>query len=466
MAANKEVQHIPFSVLNELINNKLKDTDIYTAEKFSYLKVFEHALTYAALKNNKKLIRHRMHWPTGVYSLWSWIKCMVRSDGLKSPQLNRLVLIDPVRLNQDKDGGFYSIYLDKWIRLIAASDRTIIQRRKDNRVFADYSMDQFQRTHGAFDAVERDVLKELKLVRQKADKSGVFTAYELEHIGSTLAIFWEDFRFYYQLFKNSKTELVLFICHYHNEGMLAACKLLRIKSVELQHGLIARNDLYYVYHEQFKPIMRKALFPDTLFVYGPYWRNIVLEGSEFEPDQVIVAGDYLQRTTQNANHFLAKQQVIVVCAQKLMHKEYFYYCQRLKQCLMDYPEWRVIVKLHPLEPKKELYKEVLGNDFELVDMERTLDELLAIAKIQISIYSTTFFDAIGYDVVNFSIQNLGSSSDYAADIVKEAVAFPLGIDENPIKRFLEMSAYHVPMERTEIYAPFDPKLTSPILGLS
>ena len=453
--AQGEVKYIPFSELNALVCKKLSDTKLYTGSTFSYLKVMEHALTYAALGNDKKLIRNRLHWPVIVQNMHASLKRLLKPSPRLEIALKPIVILDPVRLTQGADGEYHSIYIDKWLSVIPAHVRTIVQKKRDKRIYADYVLTDFNRNHGAFDATEQDLLIELKDILQKVRSSKVFTAYELQHIASTMYIFWEDFRFYYRWLKHGKVEKILFICHYHNEGLLAACKLLAIESVELQHGLIARNDLYYVYDKQFSSVVRKAMFPDILMVYGDYWRNVVLEGVEFLPSQVQVAGDYLYRLPKVTTEEVPKENVVLVCAQKMMHSEYLAYFELLHQYQLAFPEWKVIVKMHPLEPRKDLYQKVKTYGFELIDMERNLDDLLRIAKIQISIYSTTFFDAVGFNVVNFSLQEYGNYSDYAADIVKEAVAFPIAITENPIAKYMLAKDQLIPMERSEIYAGFE-----------
>jgi hypothetical protein len=462
--ASNEVKYVPFSELNALVVQKLNDHSVYTIGSISFLKIFEHALTYAALKNNKKLIANHLRKPLWYQQLRARLKYWKNAGPNRQTPLKRIVFIDPVRLTTDAEGQKRSIYMDRIINEIPRQQSSIIQKKRQPEVVSDYTLSDFARVYPKMYDQEKMVLQSLQTAYSNATKAGSFTAYELEHIESALFIFWEDFRFYFQMFHGQPVEQVVFICHYHNEGMLAACRLLEIKTVELQHGLIAANDLYYVYDQQFAAIMPLALFPDQLWVYGPYWKRVVERGCEFQPSQVQVAGDYLSRKPATAVARLEKENMILVCAQKLMHEDYLAYLERLARYVAEYPDWRVVVKMHPLEPRKELYQAIRQWGFELVDMEYTLDELLQRARIQISIYSTTFFDAIGFDVVNYALQNYGNYQDYAADIIKESVAFPLTIDQNPITLYLENKETHYAMERTEIYSPMDAALICGLLA--
>ena len=104
---------------------------------------------------------------------------------------------------------------------------------------------------------------------------------------------------------------------------------------------------------------------------------------------------------------------------------------------------------------------------EIRDIETPLDVLLKRCKIQISIYSTTFYDALGFDVCNYSLQHYGSMSDYAADMITEAVAHPLLASENPIAKFLSFDQTQAPVAlREDVYCTFDQTVIEKAIGLS
>jgi len=141
--------------------------------------------------------------------------------------------------------------------------------------------------------------------------------------------------------------------------------------------------------------------------------------------------------------------------------------RQLMTHMSECPEWKVIVKLHPLEKNKEAYFELVALGAEIRDIETPLDELLVRAKIQVSIYSTTFYDALGFGVCNFSLQNYGSMSDYAADMISEDVALPLLVHENPVHKFQNNQAAGKPFAaRSEVYSTFDKQTVEKAIGLS
>ncbi|MFM7727827.1 MAG: hypothetical protein ACKO7B_14075, partial [Flavobacteriales bacterium] len=243
----------------------------------------------------------------------------------------------------------------------------------------------------------------------------------------------------------------------------AALEVLGIKSIELQHGLIAGNDLYYQYSDVFRNGVKDAFFPDNIFVYGSYWKNILLKGCEFRESDIVEAGDYLWQPEQNKEE-IQKSNIVLICAQKGFHSDYLNYAKSLKPWMDKHHDWKWVIKMHPLEKRKSEYYTLSNFGFEVVDQEQSLNTLLCSARIHISIYSTTFYDALGYDVVNFSLQDYGTASDYARALTKEGVALPLRIDEDPIEKMLSGQLPALPLKRSNVYAPFDTQAIQNAIG--
>jgi hypothetical protein len=91
--------------------------------------------------------------------------------------------------------------------------------------------------------------------------------------------------------------------------------------------------------------------------------------------------------------------------------------------------------------------------------------LLSQCKIQISVYSTTFFDALGLGVLNLSIQNYTSGSDYAASMVTEGVALPIDFDSDPVALFDESSPRDL-LQREDVYAGVNLSNLKQLIGLA
>jgi hypothetical protein len=449
---------VPFSIINQYHKERLIHPSRYTGNEYSFLKIFQHGLSFALTKQKQKLIKNYLGFPWGFQMMVYYLKSL-RSANKKNLPLKKYVILDPGRVVKGNDGVWHSIYFDKISKIIGSENLTSINMKENAGIACDYEISAFNGALPVPDVNEKKMLREIIGTLKTAKNCDQFSEEELGQVRSAMHIFYEDFRFYYNMFKGQKTECLLFICHYHNEGLIAALKMLNIRCVEVQHGLIASNDLYYVYHEQFASVVGRSFFPDTILVYGPYWKRILEMGCEFRSFQINVAGDYLYRLTGTSTEKHQKENIVLICAQKNLHEDYVSYGKKLASHLKDHPDWRAIVKLHPLERNKSAYEELKSFGFEIVDVETPLDVLLSKSKIQISIYSTTFYDAFGFDVINFSLQDFGTMSDYASDMISEGVAAPLSADEDPIEKFNAMKkADYTPLPREDVYAPFSEQI--------
>jgi hypothetical protein len=454
----------PFSIVNQYTKERLLHHSRYSTNKYSFLKIFQHGLSYALNKNDQKLIKNYLGLPMWIQLGILYMKSLRSKTASAKIQFKETILLDPVRLVNDEKGNWHSIYFDKIVNELGRNNVTWISLRKVKDIQCDCNLEDFARSHPYPDAIEKDLLHHICLALKQAKATSQFSGYEIKHISSALHIFYEEFRFYYNAFKGKNIKTAFFICHYHNEGLIAALRFLGVKSIEVQHGLIASNDLYYVYHEQFAARTHKGFFPDQIMVYGPYWKRLLETGCEFRARNIHVAGDYLFRSSNIEYGNMRKENVILVCAQKNMHIDYVRYAHILSKHIEYHKDWRGIIKMHPLEKEKEAYYELRKLGFEIVDHEKSLDDLLRLSKIQISIYSTTFYDALGFDVVNFSLQDYGSMSDYASDMISEGVATSLTIMEDPIVKYLAIKASGQELlPREDVYATFDSSVVQELL---
>ena len=89
-------------------------------------------------------------------------------------------------------------------------------------------------------------------------------------------------------------------------------------------------------------------------------------------------------------------------------------------------------------------------------------ELLAACKIQVSIYSTTLYDALGLNVINLSVQNYGRSADYAQAMVHERVAVGISTDDDPVEVAERVKDSDL-LNEAAVYAPFDSAVFNALL---
>jgi hypothetical protein len=450
---SSEIHIQSFEHLNSLFEEKLSDESLYRGSRFSFLKVFQHALTYEQAGADYRILKNYLHWPLTAHRALLMAKALRRKQADR-PALRDVVFLDPARIVRDPSDRWHSIYMELGIGLFDPNSVSVLSRKEEPRLRCDAVLHSMIRNYATPDSREIALLKEVTAVAKRTLGSTAWSEKQKAHILSALHVFFDDFRFYYALFLNQRVKSVVFISHYHNEGLIAALNILGIRSVELQHGLISGNDLYYQYSPVFKNAVQNAFFPDHICVYGNYWKELLLKGVEFKDTTITVAGDYLWQPDVTPQLTSPSNQVLI-CAQKNMHEDYVSYAKRLIPCLQLHPEWKWVIKMHPLEKNKALYRSLEKDGFVIVDDEQSLSALLRESRIQISIYSTTFFDALGFEISNYSLQEFSIYKDYSAQMITEGVAQPLYIDEDPIEKYLHSKGKSTLRPRKDVYGPFD-----------
>jgi hypothetical protein len=445
-----------FPEINAYVEQRITDPMLCKSGAHSYLKIFQHALSYALNGWTRLLLPNKWHWPVPALLIYHYAKGL---RGHASPVLSKPVLIiDQGRVYTSTTGEKQSHYFHRILRELGQENVSTLNLNPEHGLRCDWDKNHLLPLRGKPDSAERLMMLEVKALADKVRCGTHFSASEKDYILSSLHVFYESFVFHYRLLKASNVRTVYFIAHYHNEGLIAACEKLNIRSVEIQHGLIAENDLYYIYPPSLRDATQNAFFPDSFLLYGPYWKEILKQGSEYREDRVKVAGNYLSGGNNTVSKEFGKENIVLIGAQKNMEGDYLPYLRHLKE-RFHHDGWKIIVKLHPLEKEVAAYRALEGGALSIAPHNARLDDLLRRAKIQISIYSTTLYDALGYGVVNFSLQQHGYAQDYAADIVKHRVAFPLLFNDDPVDLYSTVRLQEL-RQREEVYAPFNPQALS------
>jgi hypothetical protein len=129
-----------------------------------------------------------------------------------------------------------------------------------------------------------------------------------------------------------------------------------------------------------------------------------------------------------------------------------------EKILPNHLDWKLTVKLHPLESELDKYLQEVGDNVEVLPISSSLNEELKRAKIQVSIYSTTFYDAVGMGVKNYSLNEIGYSADYASEMVESGLAEPLGNLEDVIAKFENDGHVTLNLTRQDLFARFEPRM--------
>jgi hypothetical protein len=452
---------IDFNIIQNEFEQRFPDGKLFEGKKFNYIKLVQHGLSYAMTGADDKLLKKNP------FRSWWLFKLKSRFHARRNKRLNFLpqqsegILFLEGRRKLKLPTGEEISPITHLIRETVLSteyswwDTTGAFERE-----ADFSVKNLSNWFPPANEIQHEIYLELKGVLRKIKEANVFSDIEFHYVESAFYVFFKSFRRWHALLSIARPKTLVGITHYHNEGCLAAAQLLGIKTIELQHGLISKHDLYYVYPKKYREALSKGIFPNEIWLFGNFWKEVLQQGAESEFMRPMVIGKFTTDVVVKSE-LLSKENRLLLCAQKNLSQPYIDWIRFMKkQILPLHPDWKLIVKLHPLESQVEKYMAEADDRVEVLPVSAPLNEELKRAKIQVSIYSTTFFDALGLGVKNYSLYDIGFSADYSAEIIEMGIAFSLKTSEDVISRFINGLEESNDLSRESFYASFQPKLLS------
>lgn len=257
--------------------------------------------------------------------------------------------------------------------------------------------------------------------------TNIFTNIELNNIKFAFHKFFMQYVAFDYFFKNTPNATKCFLlCHYHKEGLIYALRNNKIKCIELQHGLIARQDIFYMFPENIIPIKNKCLFADKIMVFGQFWKQLLIRGFEYNENQIETIGYYLSDRNIEFDAEVSKlnyknTNFILITTQTYLHNDFINFTKILLSFIKNNKlNYQVILKPHPAEDIS-IYSTAFLNNEQITIINKPLPVLFLVAKYHISIYSTTLFDALRYNVVNYVFKTK-QTEDYVNEILSNNIA--------------------------------------------
>lgn len=281
--------------------------------------------------------------------------------------------------------------------------------------------------------------------------SPIFSEGEAEQI---LAKFLANKWIFTIILKTFRIKKALVICHYGKESFTSACKSQHIRVVELMHGLILPSSPNYCEAEisrEYRDAIRSSQLPDRLGVFGSLWKDMLEPVSYFNPDELFVAGYYLEsfifeekrRSSQTAwmddsmklHHGKKK---ILITAEPIYQEEIIRYVNYLKAKL-DRAVWMILVKPHPAE-NSEAYNGLDEPGF-IETSTQSVYNLLPEASIHIGISSSVIFEAVFYPVSNYLLY-VPEQKRILDEILATGIARKLEMNELPVEYECDLTLQH------------------------
>lgn len=348
------------------------------------------------------------------------------------------LLLDVGRVKLDEKGKVVSTYfhtLKEYFpknEFVFSSEVRLSENMDYDFVFSEVNL------HYGFSSLSKSDLMLVKALRYKLEELrllNIFNTHEQLNIKYAFHKFFYEYKAWNELFKKANFKKIFFICHYHKEGFLLATKRNKIKTIELQHGIIAKSDIFYDYPESIEDVRHKSLFGDEILSYGKYWSEVIEEGNAYGKDNINVLGFSMYERLQPTNEekqllesIIDHKKVILISGQTYLTPYFVEYAQFLSGEINE-KEYVVIIKPHPAEDKKPYDVFINNENVHVVDIELAI--LFQYTNFHISIYSTTLFDALRFgNIYNYCLY-IKKYEDYINEIVDKGVAIKLRSDEVP-----------------------------------
>jgi hypothetical protein len=450
---------IDFNIIQTEFERRFPDGKLFEGKNFNYIKLVQHALSYSMTGAEDKLLKKNSFGSWWLFKLKSHIHAWRNRRMNFLPQKSEGILFLEGRRKLKLPTGEEISPITHLIReTVLSTEYSWWDTTGAFEKEADFSVVNLSNWFPPTNEIQHEIYLELKQVLRKIKEANVFSEIEFQYVESSFYVFFKSFRRWHTLLSIASPKTLVGITHYHNEGCLAAAQMLGIKTVELQHGLISKHDLYYVYSVKYRQALSKGIFPNEIWLFGNFWKEVLLKGAESEFMKPIVIGNFTTDVAVKSGTF-EKENRLLLCAQKNLSRPYIEWIRFMKtEILPRHPDWKLIVKLHPLESNLETYFAEAGDQVEVLPVSASLNEELKRARIQVSIYSTTFFDALGLGVKNYSLNEIGYSADYSAEMVSMGVAESLKMKEDVISKFANESVKLDHLTREDVFAHFQPRL--------
>lgn len=436
-----------FSEFKENFYSRVPDLSVFNCAEINILKVVLDGLKVKYHSRKDMRGRLEINSNTFTFKFWNIIRSIKSKKSFDTYRLNlkmfasKSVLVGFDRRSYLKNVNRRSVYFDRIIETIG-KEKVLFVAFKRNDYFdleSDLSVNEIESffPHLILSQKAVNFRAEILITLDRIKSLNVFDSNELWDI------FYATQQFYYQflswdfLFSYLNLKNSVIVAHYHHEGFILACKRNNIKIIELQHGLIASQDIFYLFPDSVRSIAKNALFADKILVYGDYWKYLLSKGNEYEKKQIDTIGYYLS----DSIYFSAKEEfhlreitcgktILLITTQTFLHDIFINYVQKhaynlkLNEIIILKPHPSEVINCYDcLKGLKNVY--VLNYNVNL---------LLKSCDWHISIFSTTIFDALRFGKKSACI-DVEIFSDYIDAVVSLGFARKISFNENPFQIF-------------------------------
>ncbi|WP_291632276.1 capsule biosynthesis protein [Clostridium sp.] len=257
------------------------------------------------------------------------------------------------------------------------------------------------------------------------------------------SVLLKGYKYALNILKKVKPKVLYMQCFYSPSHIIFiyAAKILNIKVVEFQHGLISDKHYGYVLNDK---IRDRDPIPDYFCVFGAHFKDVIIKINPKIKLNIVEYG-YPYLYEQLMENIASKEEVkfdfLITTQGAVYSKQWCYFIKELLE--LDY-NTRILIKLHPNEimEYKELYKDIIANSRVSFETTGTIYTCLRKSKVHLSCFSTCHYEAMVCNIPTFVVKfsgwtNVEELKEYRVCFVNSAEELINVINDNQTKILFE-----------------------------
>ena len=269
---------------------------------------------------------------------------------------------------------------------------------------------------------------------------------------SGVAQFFTECALWKLVFKLLKPKKVSVYVWYGKQAIVAAAKDLGLEVSDVQHGVIYPSHPFYDRRSLSLEDERRSLIPDTVLVYGQYWREKLIEAG-WPSYQVSVIG-YTLNTTRKKQGFVNRPYILYT-AQPGTGPVIIRHVLSIQEQLAA-RGWVAVIAPHPMGLRDE-FLHLASADIRILDDVDSYD-LLRGSLVHISVSSTLLWESIYFGKPAYILDGGGSLENVTSELI--TLGFALSLTDGVLPK-----PFPLPECPAEEYF-FSPRVDLSLLGLT
>ncbi len=232
------------------------------------------------------------------------------------------------------------------------------------------------------------------------------------------------------IFKILQPKKILMVVWYGKPWIIEAAKILSIKVIDLQHGILYKEHKFYNLNNFEDKALLKKIIPDQCWVYGEYWKKQLINAG-WEEKNLQILGYYLNLPQDSKKYNNARPYILYTTSCSQNKQEILIHINSILSQVKN-RNMTIIIAPHPQENPDD-YQGILSDLVSLSSKDSY--NLLKNCYVHISTFSTLLWEGLYFKkstyILSYEIHS--KSFDILIDLVEKGLARSLSSGQFPEK---------------------------------